>query len=209
VVARTSKPKKLLRLVVWVLPLLLVVLVGCKKKKPVNGAAFSALDAGLGQVPVATATVTAVPVVPAPPPVPQAPPDTMTPADRAAFEKMKAGVADLEGMVKRGVLTKPEKPEEGDGNMKCSALESPLARVEKLDDPEAKKLVADEQRLCSFEVPLLNADHALKQVSLSPSQASHRLMCGMAKADLDKARAVKPSDRRLRDLDGRFQRACL
>ena len=71
-----------------------------------------------------------------------------------------------------------------------------------------KKLVAETKRLCSLEVPLLNANHALRQASLSPSQASRRLMCGLAQKDLDKARSAKTSDRRVRELDVRFGTAC-
>jgi hypothetical protein len=57
-------------------------------------------------------------------------------------------------------------------------------------------------------VPILSADKTLKQVTVSPSQASRQLMCKYASKDLDKAKKEKPNDRRVRDLDGRFTRAC-
>ena len=136
------------------------------------------------------------------------PADSMAPADRAAFDQTTTAVRDLEGMVKRGVLTNPAKPEDGDATSKCAAIEESRPRLDVLVDPDTKKLVADSRRLCSFEVPLLNADHALKQVTISPSQASRQLMCKYASKDIDKARAVKPGDRRVRDLDARFTRSC-
>jgi hypothetical protein len=223
VIARRSILRKLLCVVVRVLPVLLLLavlfaFVGCKKKKAAagsptasstattEGAALTTLDSGLTPVPMPKVT-TAPPVasVAVAAPIPT---DTMSPADRAAFEKMKAGLADLDAMMKRGVLTKPEHPDEGDAHMKCTALDSSRSRVETLADPEAKKMMTDFQRLCSYEVPLLNADHALKQLAVSGSQASHRLMCGMASQDLEKARAVKPHDRRVRELDGRLGRLC-
>ena len=192
------------------LPLvLLLLLVGCKKKpKPfppppqllstgtTQGAALGMGDAGPAP-PMMTATPSSLPT----------PADTMSPPDRAAFEQTKSAVADVEGMVKRGVLTNPDKPEE-DAAAKCAAVEDARARVEALADPEAKKVAADARRLCAFEVPVMTADHALKQVTISPSQASRQLMCKYAQKDIDKARAVKPGDRRVRDLDARFTRSC-
>lgn len=197
---------------------LLLALTGCKKKpKPfppapqlvstatTAGAALTPGDAGL--VPVQVSTVKAMPVA-TPTPATPVVADTMTPADRAAFEQAKTTAADLEGFVKRGVLTSPEKPEDGDAATKCGALESSRPRLEALADPEAKKLVADSKRLCSLEIPILSADKTLKQVTISPSQASRQLMCKFAAKDLEKARKEKPSDRRVRDLDARFARAC-
>ena len=134
--------------------------------------------------------------------------DTMSPADRAAFEEAKTTIRELDAMAKRGVLTNPDKPEDGDANMKCGALESSRARLEAMVDPEAKQLVAEERRLCSLEIPIISADKTLKQVTISPSQASRQLMCKYASKDIDKARKEKPGDRRVRDLDTRFARAC-
>jgi hypothetical protein len=121
---------------------------------------------------------------------------------------MKLTVRELESMVKTGTFTNPDKPGDGDANAQCLALETPRSRIETLADPEVKSLVAESRRLCSFEVPLLSADRTLKQVSISPSQASRQLMCKYASKDLDKARAVKGSDRRVRDLDARWSRSC-
>ena len=200
------------------LVLSLFALAGCKKKqKPfppappfastatTDGASLGPGDAGLLTVRanalpngVATATPSSLPTVA----------DTMSAADRAAFEETKAGVRDLDAMVKRGALTNPDKPDDGDANMKCGNLESSRAALEALPDPEAKVLVADERRLCLLEVPLINADKTLKQVTISPSQASRQLMCKYASKDIDKARKEKPNDRRVRDLDARFARAC-
>lgn len=185
----------------------LLGLSGCKKKpKPfppapqlTANAASAAVDAGMGLVPVP-----AVPVAMTPP----APADTMKPADRAALTRAKATVGDLEMMVKKGVLTNPDKPDDGDASAKCAALEESHAQLEALADADAKKAVADTKRLCSLEVPILNADHALKQVTISPSQASHKLMCGFASKDIDKARRASATDRRVRDLDARFGRSC-
>jgi hypothetical protein len=199
----------------------LFALAGCKKKqKPfppappfsstatTDGASLGPGDAGLVPVRVnapsalpkgvTTATPTSLPTVT----------DTMSPADRAAFEETKAAVRDLDAMVKRGTLTNPDKPDDGDANMKCGSLESSRAALEALQEPEAKVLVADERRLCFLEVPLISADKTLKQVTISPSQASRQLMCKYASKDIDKARKEKPGDRRIRDLDARFARAC-
>lgn len=194
----------------------LFALGGCKKKKPkpfppapqlstatTEGAALGP-DAGLVPVPVPVATAV-VPVVATAAPVPA---DTLSPADRAALEQAKTTIGELEMMVKKGVVTNPDKPEDGDASTKCAALEGSHAQLEALADPDAKKAAADTKRLCSLEVPILNADKALKQVTISPSQASRKLMCGFAQKDIDKARKVSATDRRVRDLDARFGRAC-
>ena len=160
----------------------------------------ASLDAGA--VPVSV--VTAAPVPGGPP----APADTMSPPDRAAFEQTKAQLRELDAMVKQGVVTNPAKPDEGDATMRCGDVESNRPRLEALDDPEAKQLVGESKRLCSLEVPVLSADKTLKQVTISPSQASRQLMCKYASKDIDKARKEKPNDRRVRDLDARFTKAC-
>ena len=132
----------------------------------------------------------------------------MPPADRAALDQTKVLVQELEALVKRGALTSPDRPDDVDATEKCSVGEPARRRVEALGDPEATKLATDLRRLCAYDVPLVSADHALKQLSLSPSQASRRLMCGIAAKDLDTARAAKNADRRLRDIDARWAHSC-
>jgi predicted small lipoprotein YifL len=213
VIARNVAGSVLVRLVkALVLGLALVSLTslaGCKKKKPkpfppapllsaTATTAGASLDAGVIPVNV----VTAAPVAPPPPA------DTMSPPDRAAFEQTKAQLRELDAMVKQGVVTNPAKPDEGDATMRCAEVESSRPRLEVLADPDVKALVAESKRLCSLEVPILSADKTLKQVTVSPSQASRQLMCKYASKDLDKAKKEKPNDRRVRDLDGRFTRAC-
>jgi hypothetical protein len=199
----------------------LFTVAGCKKKqKPfppappfsstatTEGASLGPGDAGLLRVRTSAPTALASGVATATPSSLPAVADSMSAADRAAFEETKAAVRDLDAMVKRGTLTNPDKPDDGDANMKCGSLESSRAALEALQEPEAKVLVADERRLCFLEVPLISADKTLKQVTISPSQASRQLMCKFASKDIDKARKEKPGDRRVRDLDARFARAC-
>lgn len=158
----------------------------------------ASLDAGV--IPVTV--VRTAPVAPPPPA------DTMSPADRAAFEQTKTQLRELDAMVKAGVITNPAKPDEGDATMRCGDVEAARPRLEALPDAEAKVLVLESKRLCSLEVPILSADKTLKQVTISPSQASRQLMCKYASKDLDKAKKEKPGDRRVRDLDARFTKAC-
>jgi hypothetical protein len=190
--------------------MLLLLLAGCslvkKKKAPANlavtpplstttteGAALAAPDAAAA--PVASAA-------------PAAPVDPLSPADRAAFDQAQATNRDLDWLVKHTMLTNPQKPSEGDVVMKCASLDENRERLEKLTDPESQKVVAESKRLCALEVPILNANHTLKQVSISPSQASRQLMCKFASKDLDKARAWKPRDRRVPELETRFAQTC-
>jgi hypothetical protein len=139
-----------------------------------------------------------------------APANTSSNADRTTLDEAKVIVRDLEAMVKRGSIVNPDKPDDPDANAKCGELESGRARLEALAvaDADAKQLVADTKRLCGLEVPILSADKALKQVTISPSQASRQLMCKYTSKDLDKAHKEKASDKRVRDLDARFAKAC-
>ncbi len=185
---------------------------GCKwkRKKPTAPAISSATTEG--------AALTAVPVDTLPPaalPTAPQPVDPLSPADHALVDQTSDAVRDLDALVKKGVLTNPAKPEAGDIVMRCATIESSRPRLEALagsgvadPDGELKNLVAETRRLCSLDVPLLNANHTLRQVSISPSQASRRLMCGFAQKDLEKARSAKPNDRRVRDLDVRVGTSC-
>jgi hypothetical protein len=212
VISRNVIASKVSRLAQALALVSLLSSAGCKKKpKPFPPAPQllastattqgASLDAGV----IAVSVVTAAPVAPPPPPPPA---DTLSAPDRAAFEQTKAQLRELDAMVKQGVVTNPAKPDEGDATMRCGEVESTRARLETLADPEVKALVAESKRLCSLEVPLLSADKTLKQVTVSPSQASRQLMCKYASKDLDKAKKEKPADRRVRDIDARFTRAC-
>lgn len=136
--------------------------------------------------------------------------DPLSPADHSSVDQTKEAVRDLDALVKKGILTDPAKPGEGDVVMRCTSIEGARPRLETLPDAdgELKKLVAETRRLCSLEVPLLNCNHTLRQVSISPSQASRRLMCGFAQKDFDKARTAKPNDRRVFDLGQRLSQTC-
>lgn len=178
---------------------------GCKKKKaaPLGPATSSATTQGAALAASGSAPLpAAASAAPSPAPV-----DTVAAADRAALALTKDAVRDLKAMVKLGSPTNPDKPDE-DANMKCASIDGARSRVEALADPEAKPLLAEAERLCALDVPLMNADQALKQATLSPSQASRALMCGLAAKDLDKARRVKADDRRVHDIDARLTRAC-
>lgn len=183
---------------------------GCKWKKkkapPVAPSVSTATTEGAALTGVPMNTSVPVDVAPTAP----VPVDPLSPADHAAVDQTKEAVRDLDVLVKKGVLTDPAKPGEGDVVMRCTAIESARPRIETLPDAdgELKKLVAETRRLCSLEVPLLNCNHTLRQVSISPSQASRRLMCGFAQKDFDKARAAKPNDRRVFDLGQRLSQTC-
>lgn len=184
---------------------------GCKwrkKKKPpetapsvstatTEGAALTGAPVSTG-LPVSTASAPPTPV------------DPLSPADHALVDQTRDAVRDLDALVNNGVLTDPAKPGEGDVVMRCTSIESMRPQLEALPDAdgELKKLAAETRRLCSLEVPLLNCNHTLRQVSISPSQASRRLMCGFAQKDFAKARTAKPNDRRVFDLGQRLSQTC-
>ena len=143
-------------------------------------------------------------------PTPAAPPDPLAPKDRALFDRTKTETTAIDALVKQGVLTDPAKPGEIDAVQRCSTLEDNAERLEKLPDADGDiaKELAEVKRLCSFEVPILDGNAALKQASLPASQASHKLVCDIARKDFMKARSVKPNDRKTFDLGGRMNSVC-
>ena len=188
---------------------------GCKllnkKKRPHSSASTSTATtegAALTGVPVPTIDTPAGTVDT--PAADLGPVDPLSAPDRALFVQTTNAVHDVEAMVKKGLLTNPAKTGEGDANTQCATVESARPHLETLPDAdgELKKLLGETKRLCSLEVPILNCNSALQQASHSPSQASKRLMCGLAQKDFDKARTAKPLDRRIFDLGQRLSTTC-
>jgi len=197
--------------------LLLVVatlsgVAGCKwkKKKKAQGADASAQPA-LTAVPMDTAAAASpAPPAPPPPPPPVAPADPLSSADHALIDKSTTGVKNLDALVKRGLTNDPAMPGEGDLTARCATLEDASPRLTALPDADGslKRLTAEIRRLCSFEAPIIDANHALRQLNVATSQASQRLVCGLARKDFDKARKERPNDRKVFELGQRLATGC-
>lgn len=139
----------------------------------------------------ATATASAAP-----------PPDPSVDRAKEAFSAIESDVA-------RGVLKDKTHPDDPDAVARCAELDDLRPKLEARPEPDAKRILDDSQKLCASDVPILSATETLRQVTISPSQASRRLMCKYAQKDIAKARAWSASDRRVRELDQRWQRVCL
>jgi hypothetical protein len=103
------------------------------------------------------------------------------------------------------VSMNPAKAGEGDVSSKCDAVEHARGGENSVD---VARVLDDAAALCAFDVPLLNASEALDHLRFGTSHASKSLMCGIAKRELDKARAVKARDARIFALDARRANAC-
>lgn len=195
------------KVMLLVLPLAVAALSGvpgCKwKKKKAQGADASARPA-LTAVPMDTPAA----APPAPPPV--APADPLSPADHALIDQSATGVKNLDALVKKGLTNDPATPGEGDLTARCTTLEEASPKLAALPDADGslKKLTVEIRRLCSFEAPIIDANHALKQLNVATSQASQRLVCGLARKDFDKARKERPNDRRVFELGQRLATGC-
>jgi len=176
---------------------LAVVLLGCPKGKGQKGA------------PSASATIVSAPIPDAS--VATAPHDAgaavVDAGTHANIEKAKEMLADIQWMVHNGVTVNRKKPGDGDITTKCEAIEN-MKSSPGHNDPEMKKAIEDAEALCAFDVPLLTASEALDHLRGMPSQASRILTCDAAKRDLDKARQVKPKDRKLAGLDAKRHHLC-
>lgn len=183
--------------------LLALVPLPCAKKAPPEPAPIVQTPTTVqsATTPIATATATAT--VTAPPPGPD-------PADRAAIETAKAQASAIEWCATHNVLKDPKRPDDPDAVAQCAALDGERPRLDAIASrpPELARMLDDAKRYCSLDVPLISAAEGLRQSQLSPSQASRRMTCGFAQKDIAKAKAYKPDDRRVRDLDARIKRAC-
>jgi len=170
-----------------------------------SGAAGAVTSSDRALVPVpmnATAPTAPSPAAPA------ASVDPLSAPERAAYEGAKASLASLQTAVARGTLSDPKHPDDADARMRCDGFASSRPTLAPRPEEAVQKVVADLDRLCSLEVPLIGAGEALARLNLSPSQASRRLMCGVASQDLERARAARATDPRVRDLDTRWKRTC-
>ena len=180
---------------------------GCKWKKK------KALGADASAQPALTAVPVDIPAAepPAPPvATPAVPADPLSPADHALIDQSTASAKNLDALVKKGLVNDPALPGEGDLSARCTALEEASPKIAALPDADGslKKLTTEIRRLCSFEAPIIDANHALKQLNVATSQASQRLVCGLARKDFDKARKERPNDRKVFELGQRLANGC-
>jgi hypothetical protein len=158
----------------------------------------AALDASADAT-VADASVASV--APPPPPPPPPPPDP-------SLETAKAAFSDIEWDVAHSAMKDKTKTGEPDANAQCAAIDELRPKLESKPEPEVRRMLDESKRLCAYDVPIISANETLRQVSVSPSQASRRLMCKYAAKDIAKAKAVKSDDRKVRELDLKWQRTC-
>ncbi|MDB4947062.1 MAG: hypothetical protein JWP97_6596 [Labilithrix sp.] len=173
---------------------------GCRPGKKKVGA-----DASASASARVVASVT-VPPAASVPPAPPRPVDPLAPRDRALVERTKANVREVDALVKKETVA-----ENGvDAGQKCEAIEEARDRIASLPDDagDLATLLAETKRLCSFEVPILSANAALKQAGFASSQASHKLVCDLAQKEFLKARAAKPNDRKTYDVGSRLSQTC-
>ncbi len=161
----------------------------CIKKKTANA------DAG----PDAAASAPAVASTPPPPPPP--PPDP-------SLDDAKAAFAAIEWDVAHNAIKDKTHPDEPDAVARCAQLDDLRAKLEARPEPEARQILDESKKLCSFDVPLLNANETLRQLNVATSQASRRLVCKYAQKDIAKAKAFDASSHRVREIEQRWGRAC-
>jgi hypothetical protein len=123
----------------------------------------------------------------------------------AALGRARGLLEDIRWMCAHRASVNPAKAGEGDVSSKCDAVE----RMRSTEiAPEATHVLDEAAALCAFDVPLLTASEALDHLKFGTSQASKALMCGVARREIDKARAVKARDARIFALDARRANAC-
>ena len=153
---------------------------------------------------IPTATTPPPPVVTAPPP--PVDPNAMPAAERAALEKAKQQLTEIQALLNHG--KDQPKPAESDLKSRCEEVETVRATVEKRTEPDVKPFVDSSKQVCSFDVPLFSANNALNQMRFSASQASKLLVCKVAERDIGKARALKPNHIKVRNTEIRFNSVC-
>lgn len=111
--------------------------------------------------------------------------------------------------VKRLVAEKraldPDHPERGN-LMVCQGING--AELDPKLPADVKASAEEAKKLCAFEVPLLWIDELLKRKDEMKVDGGAQMMCGMAQKQLDKAKASKPADPRVKDAETRIKQAC-
>jgi hypothetical protein len=162
--------------------------------------------------PDASASATASVVVALAPPPPPAPTPIVdagpSPATLQAIERSQQWLDDLRWSVEHKSTVNPKKAGEGDADSKCDAVAAAREGLTDDADPTYQKNLDDAAALCAFDIPLVRAHEALDRLGYTPSQASRLLQCNVSRRELDKARAVKPHDRLLLQLDARRANVC-
>lgn len=128
--------------------------------------------------------------------------------DRADVEKATALFEEIEDLANKGTLKDAAKPNDPDAQARCATFDTMRAKLEKRPEPEVKTMLDSEKKVCGFDVPLLVAEDGIKQLGFSGSQASKQLSCNVIQRELEKARAVKADDPKVRSLDGRYHSIC-
>jgi hypothetical protein len=119
-------------------------------------------------------------------------------ATAAAIERARRELSDLRWMIAHDVTVNRAKAGDGDASTKCDAALTARKSLRPESEVELKKILDEMSALCAFDVPVVTAIEALDQLRYSPSQASRKLMCEVAARELERARAVRPGDRRPR-----------
>lgn len=169
-------------------------------------------DAGAGPAVSGVATASSAALAPTtPPPVVTAPPPPVDPnampaTERAALEKAKQQLTEIQSLLNHG--KDQPKPAESDLKSRCEEIETVRTTVEKRTEADVKPFVDASKQTCSFDVPLYSANNALDQMRFSASQASKLLVCKVAERDIAKARTLKPNHMKVRNTEIRFNSVC-
>jgi hypothetical protein len=108
----------------------------------------------------------------------------------------KAWLADLQLLVSIQATTSPKQQSDtGDAVSICDAVKAARAKT---TDAEIAATLDPSVDLCGFDIPLVVANESLDQLRGSRSQASVRLMCGVSAREIAKAKAVRPTDPKVR-----------
>ncbi len=128
--------------------------------------------------------------------------------DRAGVERATQLFEEIDELASKNTLKDPQRPDEPDAQARCASFESLRPKLEKRPEPEVKTMLDAEKRVSGFDVPLLVAEEAIRQLGFSGSQASKQLSCNVASKEIEKARAIKADDLKLRNVESRYRSIC-
>ena len=168
---------------------------GCPKSSSDSAADASSSASTAKSAPVPSSTVAAKP-------------DAGAVNERADIERATQLFEEIEELANKNTLKDPQKPDDPDAQARCASFETLRPKLEKRPEPEVKTMLDSEKRVCGFDVPLLVAEEAIRQLGFSGSQASKQLSCNVASKEIEKARAIKADDMKLRNVDGRYHSIC-
>ena len=131
----------------------------------------------------------------------------LSPQQQYELQFARETLAEVKGLVARNLDKDPAKPDDGDLQGKCAALDNSGRSLGGRPEKEIRDLFSEASRVCSYDAMLIVLRETLN-VAEREQTKGRRLLCNVEQPDLDKLRLAKPADAKVMALVKRWRRVC-